>query len=80
MNNLKENDIMQKQSSRQKTRLTRFIRIPEVLELAQIGRTTLWRMVKNGRFPKPTRIGPNSVAWRELDYESWAENPEKWNR
>ena len=60
--------------------LTRFMRMPKVLELTQMGRTTLWRLVKSGKFPKPVRIGPNSVAWKESDYEAWAANPEKWNK
>lgn len=71
---------MQAQTVLQKAELTRFIKLPKVLELTQIGRTTLWRLVKNGRFPKPVHIGPNSVAWREDDYEAWAANPEKWNQ
>lgn len=71
---------MQAQTALPKAKLTRFIKIPKVLELTQIGRTTLWRLVKNGKFPKPIHIGPNSIAWRESDYESWAANPEMWNK
>lgn len=71
---------MQTHTALPKEKLTRFIKMPKVLELTQIGRTTLWRLVKNGKFPKPVHIGPNSVAWRESDYESWAVNPEKWNK
>ena len=62
----------------QNQKLTQFIRLPEVLKLTQMGRTTMWRLVRDGRFPKPTRIGPNSVAWRESDYEAWANDPERW--
>jgi prophage regulatory protein len=71
---------MQARTVSQKTELTRFIKMPKVLELTQMGRTTLWRLVKNGKFPKPIHIGPNSVAWREGDYEAWAANPEAWNK
>ena len=71
---------MQAQAALTKTELTRFIKASKILELASIGRTSLWRLVKAGKFPKPVRIGPNSVAWRECDYEAWAANPEAWNR
>jgi prophage regulatory protein len=64
----------------QKPKLTQFIRLPEVLKLTRMGRTTVWRLVKVGRFPKPTRIGPASIAWRESDYEAWAEDPEGWHK
>jgi hypothetical protein len=28
-------------------------------------RTTLARWIKAGRFPRPTRLGPNTVAWEK---------------
>ncbi len=34
-------------------------------------RTTLYRWIKDGRFPKPIRLGPNSVAWRWSAIEAW---------
>ena len=39
------------------------------LRYGGIGRTTLWRWVRDGRLPKPYKIGPQYVAWlaAELD-------------
>jgi prophage regulatory protein len=37
----------------------------ELLELLGIGRVTLWRWVRDGRFPQPVRIGPGSKRWPE---------------
>lgn len=28
------------------------------------GRSTWWRGVKSGRFPKPVKLGPNTTAWK----------------
>ena len=36
-----------------------------------IGKTTLWRWVREGRFPKPVRLGANCVAWRSDDVDQW---------
>lgn len=36
-----------------------------------IGRTTLWRWVREGRFPKPIRLGANCIAWRADDINQW---------
>lgn len=36
-----------------------------------IGRTTLWRWVREGHFPKPVRLGANCVAWRADDVNQW---------
>lgn len=36
-----------------------------------IGRTTLWRWIREGRFPKPVRLGANCIAWRADDVNQW---------
>lgn len=44
-----------------------FIRLPEVLKLFPIGKSTWWAGVKSGRFPKPVKLGPRTTAWRIED-------------
>jgi prophage regulatory protein len=34
-------------------------------------RVQLWRDVRNGRFPAPIEIGPNSVAWHNIEVDAW---------
>ena len=34
-------------------------------------RVTLKRWIENNQFPKPIRLGPNSVAWRISAIEKW---------
>lgn len=34
-------------------------------------RVTLGRWIKANQFPKPIRLGPNSVAWRWDAIEAW---------
>jgi prophage regulatory protein len=41
----------------------RILRQRQVLELLGISGSTLWQWVKDGRFPRPIPLGPNSVAW-----------------
>jgi len=41
-------------------------------------RTTIWRWIKAGLFPAAVTIGPNSIAWRRSDFESWASDPAEW--
>ena len=31
--------------------------------LLPVSRATLWRMVQDGRFPRPHKLGPNLNAW-----------------
>ena len=35
----------------------RFLAINDILRFIPIGRTTLFKMIKDGRFPKPFRLG-----------------------
>jgi prophage regulatory protein len=43
------------------------LREPDVLRLVPISRTTLWRWVRAGTFPKPQKLGPRTSAWRTSD-------------
>jgi prophage regulatory protein len=43
------------------------LRLPQVLAILPISRSTWWDGVKRGRFPAPVRIGPRTTAWRASD-------------
>ena len=40
-------------------------------KLLPVSAATLWRWVKEGIFPKPTRLGPNLVAWPKAAVDQW---------
>ena len=52
-------------------RPTRLIRINEVQYRTGLGRSTIYRWMTEGRFPKPVHLGGNIVAWAEVDIEYW---------
>ena len=56
---------------RQKERL---MRLPEVLRLVGVSRSTLYRWVKAGRFPPPVLLGPRAVAWWASQVYEWMAN------
>lgn len=41
-----------------------FVRLPEILKIIPVGKSTWWRGVSSGRFPKGVKLGPNTTAWR----------------
>jgi predicted DNA-binding transcriptional regulator AlpA len=45
---------------------TGFLRLPSVLNLIPVSRSTWWAGVRTGRFPQPVRIG-RITAWRVED-------------
>ena len=44
-----------------------FMTESEVREATRKSHTTIWRWVRNGIFPAPVQLGPNSVGWRRSD-------------
>jgi len=40
----------------------------ELLEIIPVSRSTLWRWVRDGTFPSPISIGPNSCSWVDCPY------------
>ena len=55
----------------------RTIRRPEVQAMTGLARSTVYALVKAGRFPKPLRLGPRAVGWRLADVLEWMEAPER---
>ena len=49
------------------TRPQGFLRLPQVLALIPVSKSTWWDGCKKGRYPKPVKIGPNSTAWKAED-------------
>jgi predicted DNA-binding transcriptional regulator AlpA len=46
---------------------TRLIRLPQVLEIYPVGRTTWLNGVATGEYPQPVKLGKRITAWREAD-------------
>ena len=40
------------------------VKLPTVLAVFPVGRSTWWAGVKEGRYPRPVRIGARSCGWR----------------
>ena len=44
-----------------------FVRLPQVLQIIPIGKSTWWAGIQSGRFPKGVKLGPRTTAWRVED-------------
>lgn len=53
---------------------TGFLRLPEVLKLYPVSRSTWWAGVRAGRFPQPVKIGERCTAWRAEDIRELIES------
>lgn len=50
------------------------LRRPEVEARTGIRRSTLYDWIKQGKFPRPVKLGERIVAWRESDINGWLES------
>ncbi len=56
-----------------KDSLNSVLRMPQVMVVTGLSRTSIWRRLKEGDFPRPIRLGPNAVGWKLRDIELWIE-------
>ncbi len=52
----------------------KFIRLPEVMALTGLSRSSIYLGVSEGRFPAQIQLGERSVAWLESDIQNWMES------
>ena len=70
-----------KKSNHMIIRQKRFIRLPEVLSRTGYGRTSIYRKMEDGTFPKSVKLGGpledsnafdcRAIAWIEDEVEQW---------
>lgn len=53
---------------------TGFVRIPTILRILPYGKSTWWQGVKDGRFPKPVKLGKRTTAWKVEDIKTLIES------
>ncbi|GAB3683913.1 AlpA family transcriptional regulator [Salinisphaera sp. T31B1] len=49
----------------------RILRRPEVEAKTGFKRAHIYNLIKQGRFPKPMRLGVRAVGWDSLEIEAW---------
>ena len=49
----------------------RVIKIKEVCELTSLSKTTIYRRINDGSFPKPISLGPQRIAFVEKEVIGW---------
>lgn len=52
-----------------------FYRMRDVLRMTALSRSSLYRRIADGNFPRPVSLGGKAKGWRREDLEQWAENP-----
>ena len=48
-------------------------RLPAVRQITGLGRTSIYRLIDAGQFPRPIPLGPRAVGWRADELSAWLE-------
>jgi prophage regulatory protein len=51
----------------------------QIEKLFQISRPTIYRWIKEGKFPRPVHLGANMVRWKTSHLETWMADKESTN-
>ena len=52
-------------------------RLPKVMELTGLSRSSIYLALSNGTFPKPIKLGQRSIGWPESLLIQWREEREE---
>jgi prophage regulatory protein len=52
----------------------RLIRLNEVVHCSGLAKSTVYKYVAAGTFPKPVPLGGRAVAWVQAEVEEWIES------
>jgi prophage regulatory protein len=53
----------------------RIIRLPAVLDKTGLSRSTVYRKMEAGTFPRNLQLSKRCAGWREADVDVWIRNP-----
>lgn len=56
----------------------RLITDREIAHLLGASRSWPWKLVRDGRFPKPIQLSAHCTRWRLSDVRAWMADPQGW--
>lgn len=51
--------------------MDKILRCREVQHAIGLSRSTIYRMIERGDFPRPQKLGLSAIGWRESAIEGW---------
>ena len=50
-----------------------YVRLPQILKIFPVSKSSWWEGCRSGVFPKPVKLGPRTSAWRVEDIRALME-------
>lgn len=54
----------------------RILRLADVRACTGLGRSSIYRLMSEGRFPPPVKLTDRAVGWREEEITTWIQSRE----
>lgn len=51
--------------------MTKVLKLPDVMAVTALSRSSIYAFIKEGSFPKPIPLGARAVGWVFDEIESW---------
>ncbi len=48
-----------------------YLRVKDLTKKLNIGKSKLWSMIREGKFPKPIKLGARTSVWLEDTVDNW---------
>ncbi len=55
-----------------------FVRLPGVMKMTGLGRSTIYRLMAKQEFPAPVKLSERAVGWSVNDLGKWCESRQQW--
>lgn len=50
------------------------LRLPAVKSRTGLSRSTIYKRIADGAFPKPVSLGPRAVGWLKTEIDDWVDS------
>jgi len=47
------------------------LRLPRVRQRTGLGRSTIYRLMAQGQFPRSVQLAPRAIGWHKADIDAW---------
>lgn len=54
--------------------LRRILRLPDVLKRTGLGRTSVYKLMASGEFPRPRKLTSSANGWLESEVQDWIDS------
>ena len=59
--------------------LNGFLRLPDVMAVVGLRRSSIYALIKTGKFPPPKKLTSHASGWDRAAISAWVDDPAGWS-